>query len=306
MEANIIKRRVALLIPVFNHLEYTKNCLRKLDELLSKDQTGPLEFSVVIIDDGSKDGTSGWIKSNFPDVIVLQGDGNLWWSGGINMGAAFATKQGNYEYVLLWNNDIQPADNYFEELSSLIPQLNEDTIVGSKIYNMGSENILWSFGGRFNPWSGRLYMLGYEQADGDKFASPVRVDWLPGMGTLLPVKVIDKIGYWDAENFPQYHGDSDFTYRARLNGFELWVYPQLRIWNNRENTGLSHQGSFKKLRQLFTDTKSNFNWKMNMLFLKKYSKCLFAYIPILYWYTTMVGGFFKWKILEFLGVSRHR
>jgi GT2 family glycosyltransferase len=305
MEATRIMKRVALLVPVFNNLEFTKNCLRKLDELLSGIRPGHIEYSVIIIDDGSKDGTSAWIKANFPDVMVLQGDGNLWWSGGVNMGAAYAINHGNYEYVLLWNNDIQPADNYFAELNSLIPQLTEDTIVGSKIYNMGSKNIVWSFGGRFNPWSGRLYMLGYEEEDGDKFTSPVRVDWLPGMGTLVPRKVIEKIGYWDAVNFPQYHGDSDFTYRARLSGFELKVYPQLKIWNNRENTGLKHEGSFKKLRQLFTDTKSNFNWKMNMLFYRKYSKSIFAYIPLLYWYATLVGGFFKWKILEFLGVSRH-
>ncbi len=301
MEATRIKKRVALLVPVFNNLEFTKNCLKKLDELLSKDHLDHLDYSIIIIDDGSKDGTSQWIKANFPDVIVLAGDGNLWWSGGINMGAAFAVQQGDYNYVMLWNNDIQPSDDYFTALDSLIPHLSEDTIIGSKIYNMGEENIVWSFGGRFNPQSGKLYMLGYEEADGEKFASPVRADWLPGMGTLVPIKVIHKIGYWDAVNFPQYHGDSDFTYRAKLSGFELWVYPQLRIWNNRENTGLKHGGSFKKLRLLFTDTKSNFNWKMNMLFYRKYSKNPFAYLPILHWYATMVGGFFKWKILEFPG-----
>ncbi len=164
--------------------------------------------------------------------------------------------------------------------------------------------MVWSYGGQFNPRSGRIFMLGYEEEDGDKFASPARADWLPGMGTLVPLSVIHKIGYWDAENFPQYHGDSDFTYRARLSGFELWVYPQLRIWNNRENTGLKHQGSFRKLMQLFTDTKSNFNWKMHMCFYRKYSKGLLAYIPLFHLYARLVAGFFKWKILGFLGIKR--
>lgn len=169
---------------------------------------------------------------------------------------------------------------------------------------MGEDHIIWSFGGRFNPRTGKLNMLGYEEADGEKYMEPVPADWLPGMGTLVPIQVIKKIGYWDAENFPQYHGDSDFTYRAKLSGFELWVYPQLRIWNNRENTGLKHEGSFKNLRKLFSDTKSNFNWNMNLLFYKKYSKSPMAYLPLLYWYGTMVGGFFKWKILGFFGLSR--
>jgi GT2 family glycosyltransferase len=304
MEITRPKRKVALLIPIFNNLGFTKDCLRKLDELLQGKDLVHLEYSKIVIDDGSTDGSSEWIKANFPDVIVLHGDGNLWWSGGINMGAAFAMEQGDYDYVMLWNNDVQPADDYFSTLDKLHPQLAEDMIIGSKIYNMGRDSIVWSFGGQFNPRSGKFYMLGYEQQDGEKYSSPVGADWLTGMGTLIPLRVIQKIGYWDAVNFPQYYGDSDFTYRAKLAGFELWVYPQLRIWNNRENTGLKHEGSFRKLRQLFTDTKSNFNWKVNMLFYKKYSKSFFAYIPLLHGYATLVGGFFKWKILGFFGVSR--
>ena len=304
MKDGSIKKRVALLVPVFNNIEFTKNCLKKLVELRNKNHLDHLDYSIIVIDDGSTDGTSGWIKSNFSDVIVLQGDGNLWWSGGINMGAAFAIEQGNYQYVMLWNNDILPADDYFEALDRLIPQISENTIIGSKIYSMGEENMVWSYGGRFNSRTGRIFMLGYEETDGDKFSLPVRADWLPGMGTLVPLSVIHAIGYWDAVNFPQYHGDSDFTYRAKLAGFELWVYPELRIWNNRENTGLKHENSYKKLRLLFTDTKSNFNWKMNMLFYKKYSSSILAYIPLLNWYATLIGGFFKWKILGFFGVSR--
>ncbi len=305
MEASSIKKKVALLVPVFNNIEFTKNCLRKLDEVLNKATLKHLDFSTVVIDDGSTDGSSEWIGANFPDVTVLQGDGNLWWSGGINRGAAYAMEQGDYVYVMLWNNDVLPADDYFTELDSLIPQITADTIIGSKIYSMEEKSMVWSFGGQFNPRSGKIYMLGYEEEDGADFASPARADWLPGMGTLVPLEVIQKIGYWDAVNFPQYHGDSDFTYRAKLAGFELWVYPQLRIWNNRDNTGLKHEGSYKNLRRLFSDTKSNFNWKMNMLFYKKYSTSIRAYIPLLKWYSTMVGGFFKWKILAFFGVSRH-
>lgn len=304
MKAGGLKKSVALLIPVFNNIEFTKNCLIKLDELLSDGSFDNLSYSIVVIDDGSKDGSSSWIRSNYEDVILLQGDGNLWWSGGINMGARFALEQKDFDYVMLWNNDIEPADDYFSALDRLIPQLSGDEVIGSKILSLGEENIVWSFGGKFNPRKGKMHMLGYEEEDGEKFASAGRAEWLPGMGTLVPKAVIQKIGYWDDVNFPQYHGDSDFTYRAYLAGYELWVYPQLRIWNNRDNTGLKHEGSYKKLRLLFTDTRSNFNWRMNMLFHKKYSRGVLAYIPLLRWYATMIGGFFKWKILNFFGVSR--
>jgi GT2 family glycosyltransferase len=304
MEANRTRKRIALLIPVFNNLEFTKECLTKLDILLAEKSLLHTDYSIIVIDDGSRDGTSEWLKANYPHVIVLQGDGNLWWSGGINMGASFAVQQGDFDYVMLWNNDIKPTDDYFTELDSLIPTISEESILGSKIYSMGEETRVWSMGGRFNPRTGKLNMLGYGEQDGDKFAAPVRADWLPGMGTLLPMQVIQKIGYWDAVNFPQYQGDSDYTYRAKLSGFELWVYPQLRIWNNLDNSGIKHEGSFKNLMKLFRDTRSKFNWRINVLFYKKYTTSPLAYLPLLYWYATLIGGFFKWKVLGFFGKTR--
>jgi len=304
MEVNGNRKRIALLIPVFNKLEFTRECLSKLDVLLAENSMLNTNYAIIVIDDGSRDGTSEWIRTNYPDVIVLQGDGNLWWSGGINMGASFAVKQGDFDYVMLWNNDIQPADDYFTELDSLIPTISEKAILGSKIFSMGEESKVWSFGGRFNPKTGKLYMFGYGEEDGHRFTIAGPADWLPGMGTLLPIEVITKIGYWDAVNFPQYHGDSDYTYRAKLAGFELWVYPQLRIWNNIDNSGIKHEGSFKNLRKLFGDTRSKFNWKINMLFYKKYTTSPLAYFPLLYWYATLIGGFFKWKVLGFFGKTR--
>jgi GT2 family glycosyltransferase len=304
MEANRTRIQIALLIPVFNNLEFTKECLSKLDILLAENCLLHTDYSIIVIDDGSRDGTSEWIKTNYPHVIVLQGDGNLWWSGGINMGASFAVQQGDFDYVMLWNNDIQPADDYFTELDSLIPTISEESILGSKIYSMGEETRVWSMGGRFNPRTGKINMLGYGEEDGDKYAAPVRADWLPGMGTLLPMQVIQKIGYWDAVNFPLYHGDSDYTYRAKLSGFELWVYPQLRIWNNLDNSGTKHEGSFKNLMKLFSDTRSKSNWRINLLFYKKYTTSPLAYLPLLYWYATLIGGFFKWKVLGFFGKTR--
>lgn len=304
MEANRTRKRIALLIPVFNNLEFTKDCLEKLNILLAEKSLLHTEYSTIVIDDGSRDGTSEWIRANYPQVIVLQGDGNLWWSGGIKMGATYAVQQGDFEYVMLWNNDIQPADDYFTELDSLIPAISEKSILGSKIYNMGEKTRVWSMGGKFNPRTGKAHMLGFGEEDGDKYAKPVRADWLPGMGTLIPIQVMQKIGYWDAVNFPQYHGDSDYTYRAKLAGFELWVYPQLKIWNDLDNSGIMHEGSFKNLLKLFSDTRSKFNWRINVLFYKKYTTNPLAYLPLLYWYATLIGGFFKWKVLGFFGKTR--
>ena len=66
---------IYIVIPVFNRLKFTKDCL----DSLRKQSYG--EFKVIVVDDGSTDGTYQHLKENYPEVIVLQGDGNLWWAG---------------------------------------------------------------------------------------------------------------------------------------------------------------------------------------------------------------------------------
>lgn len=149
-------------------------------------------------------------------------------------------------------------------------------IVGSKIYTQNPPNQIWAFGAVFNPWNGEKYMIGFEQDDSEEFESTREVDWLPGMGRLVPVSAIKKIGYWDEVNFPQYHGDSDFTYRAKTKGYKILVYSQLKLWNDTLNTGLNHEGKFSKLLRLLKDTRSNYHLRRNMLFVRRFSKSYLA------------------------------
>ncbi|HYW95328.1 MAG TPA: glycosyltransferase family 2 protein [Bacteroidales bacterium] len=299
-------KKLSVLIPVHNNLAYTKTCIEKLMAESVEGRFSNMSLSLVVIDDGSTDGTRTWLVNNHSGVTVLDGDGNLWWSGGINAGARYAIEVQKADYVLLWNNDIVADTDYFTELDRLVPLLGDHIIAGSKIYRKGEDNILWSYGGAFNPRTGSKYMYGYNKADGDDFQKPGNADWLPGMGTLIPAKVIETIGYWDEKNFPQYHGDSDFTYRARLAGFGIKVYPGLKIWNDTTNTGLSHQGSLRVLIRLLSDIKSNYNLKKNILFYRKYATSIFAYRFLFMAYFMLFGGFFKWKILSALGIRKPR
>ncbi|MFK5894215.1 MAG: glycosyltransferase, partial [Pseudomonadota bacterium] len=109
MSNNIIK--IAIVIPVFNRVETTLNCLRQLQEI---DKNGA-EFNFIIVDDGSTDGTADAVKTHFPDSIVLMGDGNLWWTGAINMGAEYALKS-DFDYVLCLNDDLEFDDKFLTEL----------------------------------------------------------------------------------------------------------------------------------------------------------------------------------------------
>ncbi len=294
-------KNIAVLLPVHNHLDYTRNCVRSLAKI---PKLSSVELSVVVIDDGSTDGTGEWLAANYPEIPVIRGDGNLWWSGGINAGARHAVETMHSDYLLLWNNDIHTEDSYFTELDRLVQSLPGNVIAGSKIYRKEEDNVIWSYGGIFNPKTGSKYMLGMNRPDSPEFEVPREVDWLTGMGTLVPVSAISTIGYWNEKEFPQYHGDSDFTYRAKLAGFSVRVYPQLKILNDTVNTGLRHEGSIKTLMRLLSDIKSNFNLGKNINFYRKYSTSPLAYKALIKSYFRLFGGFFKWKLLSLIGIRR--
>ncbi|MBN2272720.1 MAG: glycosyltransferase family 2 protein [Bacteroidales bacterium] len=296
--------QIAIIIPVYNHLSFTKQALADLSSAL-KDIQEPL-FPVIIIDDGSSDGTGEWININYPDVHLLQGDGNLWWSGAVNMGARYALESLKADFILLWNNDINFDGCYFRNLIRIIKENNNDTIIGSKILVEEQPDIIWSMGGYFNPVSGKHGMVGYFKKNEEVYKKVFEADWLTGMGTIIPGQIIEKLGYWDNINFPQYSGDSDFTYRAKLKGHKIIVHPDLILFNKTEHSGVTRPHSFKQLLNLLTDNRSKSNFKRNLKFYKLYAKSCRAYMHFYWKYCLIFGGFIKWKIFDVFGIRKKR
>jgi GT2 family glycosyltransferase len=297
-----MKIAVTILIPVFNGIHHTKKCITGLYNMIEKIEKTD-RIAVVVIDDGSKDGTGEWIRDNFPKVKVLQGDGTLWWSGGINMGIKYALDELKTEYILWWNNDIKPAPDYLKQLLEIIDK-EEVYIGGSKIYYAGNEQLIWSMGGKFDTRSGKKFMLGMNEYDNESYNHEVDADWLPGMGTFIHKSVFEKIGFVDESMFPQYHGDSDFTFRAKLAGYSIKVYPELKIWNDKSNSGLLHQDSAKQLIKTLNDVKSNYHIMKDIQFYRRFATSSFAYQTLAHKYCYYIGGFIKWKFLNMLGFTK--
>ena len=90
---------IYVLIPVHNRLKLTKNCVNSLLK-----QKNCEKIKIVIVDDGSTDGTSDYFKKNFPKIDILQGTGNLYWGGAINYGIIKKKSKIN-DWLLIVNND---------------------------------------------------------------------------------------------------------------------------------------------------------------------------------------------------------
>jgi GT2 family glycosyltransferase len=297
-----MKMDISIILPVYNNIEHTKTSLKDLHE-----KTGEAKdaiFHIIVVDDGSTDGTSSWISANFPNVIIVAGDGNLWWSGAVNAGVRYATENLNTDYFLLWNNDITSGRDYFINLCSILGRNLSRTITGSKIYVAENDSLIWSMGGYFNPRTGDYNMYGYYKNDSPEYDKPKEADWLTGMGTVIPAEAIKEIGWWDNIRFPQYHGDSDYTFRARLKGYKIIVYPELRIYNKVKSSGIQHNGKFRMLVKLLTDIRSKSNVSRNFMFYRLYSTSPRAYLPLIWLYIQIIGGFFKWQLLSVFKIKK--
>ncbi len=107
-------KKIAALLTCFNRKDKTLSALRHLFDAQKSTHPG-LELVVYLTDDGSTDGTSEEVKKNFPEVIILQGNGELFWAGGMRNSWEEANKK-DYDGFLLLNDDTNVFENVFDQL----------------------------------------------------------------------------------------------------------------------------------------------------------------------------------------------
>lgn len=212
--------KISIVTPIHNGIEYTLKFLNSLKEV-----TYP-NFEIIIVDDGSTDKSEEIIKNNYPKVIILKGDGNLWWSGATNLGVKYALKNGA-DYILTVNNDVKVDPSFLTNLIECAKKYPQ-SLVGSKIYEMKSKKP-WYFGGLVDWDRGALYHHLQETK------GPFEADWLTGMGVLIKSDIYKKIGLYDRKRFPHYAGDLEFSMRAKKNGYSLLVCGKSIVYNNVES-----------------------------------------------------------------------
>lgn len=287
-------------MPIYNRLEVTKKGLESLYRALEYYKVngkGVSQIFTIVIDDGSSDGSSEWISSNYRDIILLKGDGNLWWTGAINKGADYAIDILACDYLLLWNDDVQPCLDYFLTIEGIIyDDQYENTIIGSKILTVNPPDQVWSAGGFFNKFSGNF---GMKRTISNETMDCISCDWQPGMGTLVPVRKIRSLGLkWDEKHFPHYHGDSDFTLRCRNNGMQIITNLDLILNNNTDSTGISRTHTLRDLRNSLTSLKSIYNIRVDLQFYSRHGIIPFVFLGMFWKYFMYIGGFIKHSLLR--------
>lgn len=206
-----------IVMPCHNRKTITLECLRQIKALgiLSK-------FGMIIVDDGSTDGTSEGVTQEFPEVIILHGNGNLFWTGAMELGMRHAIARGASCCVWL-NDDLSLGDHAIEKVVSIALE-QQAVVTGQGVINL-EDGSQWFFPLMYRGIS-RLYSV---DANPD-CESLVKVDTCRGNLVAFPRIVTLEIGYPDGENIPHVGGDTDYGLRATAAGFPCYNLNSARFF----------------------------------------------------------------------------
>ncbi|GAB4012808.1 glycosyltransferase family 2 protein [Spirosoma migulaei] len=270
---------ISIVIPVHNRREFTRQCLGCLAGQTYRN------FQIIIVDDGSTDGTDLMIQNEFPDVVVLKGDGNLWWTEATNWGIRYAQKaQDNRQenFVLTLNDDTLVAPDYLQTMLDAYRKY-KPCLIGSPSVDSDNPDKLEYAGAIFELYTAGGHHLSenYSSSYRELAArtSFLESHSLPGRGTLIPMEVFDRIGLYDSKNYIHYMSDIEFSVRARKAGYRLIVNVSSVVYEFVKATGIQveKQISLTDFIKGFTSIKSPTYLRVRYRFAIDHSKTKLLY-----------------------------
>ena len=283
---------IAAILTCYNRKEKTLTCLTNL---MNQNVINDIELIVYLVDDGSTDGTGDAVKQNFSQVNVLQGDGTLYWNGGMRFAFSEAMKN-DYEYYLWLNDDTflhsDALKLMLETSNDMKQQKDKDVIVTGTIIDIDTEKI--NYGGR--NIKSKFQPLKFIQLESSII--PQQCDTFNGNVVLIPRNVTKEIGNISIEYSRQHSGDIDYGLRAKYAGFESWIAPGIIgtcSSNSIEHTIFDTSLSLKERRKIMRSHRGVPPAKEWMVFTRRHAGILWPF----YWLRTVVRVLFPWTYLFF-------
>jgi len=200
-------------------------------------------FEVVVIDNGSADGTKEYVESNWPQVMVLRTEKNLQYSGGFNFGLKYAFDEKNADFVLITNNDVKADKHVISATMEIALKDEKIGFVTGKVYYYDQPDTFQSLGKKYDPvyWNGGH--IGRNEKDTGQYDQPIELAWCDDIFWLVRKNVYKEVGGYDRE-FAFQGEDFDWQARAKLAGYKIWYAPEAMIWH-KESMTIGKQSPFK-------------------------------------------------------------
>lgn len=251
---------VSVIIPSWNGEKLLKTCLSSLKKQSFNN------FEVIMVDNGSTDGSVDYIRKYFPEVKIIQLKKNFGFARAVNEGI----RKSVGKYIFLLNNDTEINKDCLKFLVMDIQKKKVEFVV-PKFLDFYQRDILELAGNSFVIDAvGHLYSTAIGKKDSQKFSISGFTFLAPGGGCLFQKLLFEKVGLFDEDYF-LYLEDADFSLRAQLAGFKGWYEPKAKIYHikmatSSKNTKLVNYLVFRNM--MITVLKNyplkliltNFNW----------------------------------------------
>ncbi|MFC2149578.1 glycosyltransferase family 2 protein, partial [Candidatus Auribacterota bacterium] len=214
--------RVMVLLLTCNQLGFTRDCI---ESVIKSDYP---DFEIVVIDNGSSDGTHEALKSEYPEITVIKNERNLGVGGGRNIGLCHFLNNSKSRYLYILDNDTVIDKHVISELVGLMEKDKRIGIAAGFLYYFSDPEVIHIAGGAFHNWKKGLF---YGSMRGEKTGRKEierEVEEVVGATIFTKREVVEKTGLFHEEYF---YGreDSDWSYRAAKFGYRFMATSRARI-----------------------------------------------------------------------------
>lgn len=186
-------------------------------------------YEIVVVDNGSANGSVTEIRRTVPGVRVIENGRNLGFAAGCNVGIADLMRRA-VDYVLLLNDDATCEPTLVSRLIEQAEAAPEIGVLGPTIfYAAPPGTIIWSAGGMVDRLGRPRHLRADEPADGS-LPQAQDVDYVTGCALLIRRDVVETVGLLD-ERFFAYWEEAEWCARARAAGFRVVHVPAARVWH---------------------------------------------------------------------------
>lgn len=222
--------KASVIIPNWNGQELLKDCLLSLQNQSYED------FEIILVDNGSTDGSIEYAEKNFPQVKIIKLSKNFGFSKAINEGV----KKSNANYVVFLNNDTAASKNWLKNLVECANSHPEVISVNSKLLNFYNRKRIDGVGILINE-VGQAKSIGWQEEDHGQYDSEQYIFGATGGASLFKRLDFIKVGGFDEKYF-MYSEEVDFAFRSQFLGYKSIYCPSAVLYHK-------HKATAKKLPQ---------------------------------------------------------
>lgn len=262
--------KISVVIVNWNGKDFLKPCL---DSVFSQHFEG---LEVVVVDNGSVDGSVDFLKDNYKGVVVVELTHNIGFAGGNNRGFEVSTG----DYILTLNNDTVLKEGFFTELLSLVASSEADVgMWAPKILSIEDKSTIDSVGGLIISRVGIAKGRGRNEIDSGQFDN--HESFIPSACCALYKKeLLNTVGYFD-EDFFAYCEDTDLGLRAIRAGYKTLNVPNSVVYHHYSKT----TGRYSTKKVFFVER--NHLWVV----IKNFSLLSIALYPFLNFYRYLIQSY---------------